>query len=45
MNHFKQINHSSVIDFESIWQYGTAENGPDQHLMWERDGEAPQCVK
>lgn len=42
-NHISQINHSSDIDFESIWQYGTAENGTNPHLAWERDGVAPQC--
>lgn len=30
--------------YESIWQYGTAENGPNPHLAWERDGVAPQCA-
>jgi hypothetical protein len=47
MNYSNQINHknhSSDIDFESIWQYGTAENGTNPHLAWQRDGVAPQCA-
>lgn len=30
-------------NFESVWQYGTAENGPRPHPAWLRDGVAPQC--
>ena len=47
MNHhnlLNQINHGSDVDFESVWQYGTAENGPNPHPAWQRDGVAPQCA-
>ena len=43
-NHLNQINHSSDVDFESMWQYGTAENGPNPHPAWQREGVAPQCA-
>jgi hypothetical protein len=44
MNRISRINHSSVLGFESVWQYGTAEGGPNPHDAWERDGVAPQCA-
>ncbi|MBK9736236.1 MAG: hypothetical protein IPO92_15255 [Saprospiraceae bacterium] len=30
--------------YESVWQYGTAENGTNPHIAWQRDGVAPQCA-
>lgn len=42
MNRISRINHSSVLGFESVWQYGTLEGGPRPHKMWERDRVAHQ---